>query len=134
MEEVTKFICSVRLEEDILNGIVSVDMADELLIQCTNGTQARMADPRNRYVHQEMIPEMLVNVFPNPAGESVSVRTSVSDGILTLSDIFGRMVIHETFHFDSDIDLSGISNGIYTLKIENVIDKKIKISKLIINN
>ncbi len=57
-------------------------------------------------------------IFPNPAHDVITINCSITKGILFLTDINGKEL--KKLNFDSnkfDVDLNGLSKGIYFLKI-----------------
>jgi len=79
-----------------------------------------------------------INIYPNPAQEELFIRITNStsgEGILIITDISGKVVKQELLNLSHkysliDLDVTGLSKGIYTIKITSngvkFIDKFIK--------
>jgi PKD repeat protein len=59
-----------------------------------------------------------VSIYPNPAQEKVWITAPVT-GILSLTDLTGKTILKTVFVNQKEINLKGISKGIYLLSIEN---------------
>ena len=55
-------------------------------------------------------------VYPNPAGEMLSIESKVDIGKIEIYDYLGKKV-YEELNPKKDIDISGFSNGVYILKL-----------------
>ncbi len=67
--------------------------------------------------------EQAVHIYPNPAADIITLTMNPGlQGIITfhLFDQQGRLVLHEQLHDrQSEIDLSGLSSGVYIYKLSN---------------
>jgi hypothetical protein len=86
-----------------------------------------------------LISQGSINIYPNPAADKVYVKVPDElDGITEISiiDLRGRILVLQNypslFGRISEIELSGISNGIYILKLTT--GKKTENRKLVVNN
>jgi len=72
--------------------------------------------------------ETNMNVFPNPTNDKATVlieKLTITSGIIELYNITGALVKLEKFYVSSgnaqiEIDLTDLSSGIYTLKVNNI--------------
>lgn len=72
-----------------------------------------------------------LSFYPNPASDFVTIQTSISDKyIITITDILGRQILSKENTHNEPIDISGISNGLYNLRLNSI--NKILTGKLII--
>lgn len=98
------------------------------------GTPIRVliADPENCTTDIGDIPTMEASIYPNPADYLVTVRVP-HDGTtqIILYDIAGRVVLNKTFEFSTQINVSGLENGMYLVNILN--KKGMKRTKLQLN-
>lgn len=75
---------------------------------------------------EETIPDAKVNVYPNPADDVLNlsfVSNNSSDLVISITDISGKLLYNELANISSgsnnlQIDVSGLSKGIYILKLE----------------
>ena len=66
--------------------------------------------------------------FPNPTNDKATVlieKLNITSGIIELYNITGALVKSEKFYVSSgnaqiEIDLTDLSSGIYTLKVNNI--------------
>jgi hypothetical protein len=80
----------------------------------------------------------LFNVYPNPANSKVVITNKTNKNAQTdieMMDISGKVVLKQSFLFRSDkneltLNISQLSNGVYTLKIKTS-DDKIQLVKLV---
>jgi hypothetical protein len=69
-----------------------------------------------------VISENKLKVFPNPAGDEISLDLpeSVTNGNLTISDINGKEVLElASYHADEKIDVSALTAGVYFIRIKS---------------
>jgi hypothetical protein len=71
-------------------------------------------------------------IFPNPTNGEINVINIPLNSTIEIFDIYGKMVIEHKVISSDMINLSGLSNGIYTLRIKE--NNKISISEKIILN
>lgn len=79
----------------------------------------------------ELFPEQLVKVYPNPANDFIVVQ-SESTVQIELYNINGQQVIDTRLGINERIDISELTSGIYMLKIENLKDKSVVLRKIMI--
>ncbi|MCE3294603.1 MAG: hypothetical protein K0R65_317 [Crocinitomicaceae bacterium] len=72
------------------------------------------------------------SVHPNPANSTVKMTTGTKDNTLRILDLNGKEIAKTAFDFNTTVDISGISNGVYSLVLEN--KKGISIEKLVIQH
>lgn len=65
-----------------------------------------------------------LRIFPNPAHQTITINGVKAGDALILSDMNGH-TIFESDRIIGDIDISGIQNGIYFLRIENGDDMRV---------
>ncbi|MDD4993598.1 MAG: T9SS type A sorting domain-containing protein [Paludibacter sp.] len=67
-----------------------------------------------------------ITIYPNPATNSVSIKAqSGINGEITISDLSGKQVLSVKAQ-DTKIDISGLSKGVYLVRINNQMLKLIK--------
>jgi hypothetical protein len=76
-----------------------------------------------------------VDAYPNPAGESVTVRTygeRSGEGVITITDLSGRVIFTSIAMNDkTTINIHGLAKGMYLIRFEdNSHSKTIKLNKL----
>jgi hypothetical protein len=79
-----------------------------------------------------------INIYPNPASDHFTITGNLperSSLTITISDLNGRIVYQQnmeylTGSFETGIDVSDLSNGLYIVKVEN--GEKSASNKLII--
>ncbi len=59
-----------------------------------------------------------ITIFPNPAQEAVWIEAPMT-GTISLTDITGKKIFQTTFSNHKEINLKGVSKGIYILSIKN---------------
>ena len=70
----------------------------------------------------------LINIYPNPAKEKITVQTESKkdiDAVLSICDLAGRILIQKDIQFhgglnSQTIDLSGIAKGLYFLTLRTI--------------
>jgi len=85
----------------------------------------------------DYINNIIVNLVPNPANNFVELEKNNNETdkyLLSINDIQGREVLTKNIQFDNkyNIDLTGFTNGLYFLKLQN--DKEITLSKIIVQH
>jgi len=81
-----------------------------------------------------------IRVYPNPANQQVSIALNdkvVKSGILKIRDLTGKEVykiVIEENQQRFDLNVEHIDNGVYLISIENGINSKHPIRKLVINH
>jgi len=84
-------------------------------------------------VDQLTIDNGQLTVFPNPASEELFINSySLLVNAISIEDVLGRTVLRITDNTDqiSNLDVSNLSNGIYTLRV--VTDKTILSKQFVI--
>jgi Secretion system C-terminal sorting domain/SprB repeat len=71
-------------------------------------------------------------VYPNPSAGIVYVTSNDDNNLITIFDLMGKEIynVRATAH-ETKIDLQGITNGVYFLRIGN--ENKFKIMKIVLN-
>ena len=76
----------------------------------------------------------LVSVYPNPASNVLYIKgIKANDCTVNVMDMMGKTVIRQSVKENEGIDVSGISNGIYLLRIISSSNTLLYTSKVIIN-
>ena len=76
----------------------------------------------------------LVSVYPNPASNVLYIKgIKANDCTVNVMDMMGKTVISQSVKENEGIDVSGISNGIYLLRIISSSNTLLYTSKVIIN-
>ena len=91
-----------------------------------------ICDSLINYVSTSMFDENNIVVYPNPVNDIVNIRTNIENGYIALYDYLGQIIVDKKLYFDSEIDLSIITKGIYLIKIRNLKTSESWIKKLII--
>jgi hypothetical protein len=72
-----------------------------------------------------------VSVYPNPANDLINIKSTLSEGNITIFDMTGKLLINQQFSGAmNSINTSELKNGIYNLTISN--GEKTSSEKLII--
>lgn len=96
-------------------------------LKSTNGCGAQTYDELG-------IPEQKALVFsmePNPASESVWIRSGYSDCGLILRNALGEAIWTGKHSLESEIRITGLSSGVYFVELENANERGVQ--KLIVN-
>lgn len=59
------------------------------------------------------------SVFPNPANGSLKVTVGTKENTIRILDLNGKELVKTSFDHATTIDISNISNGVYSLVLEN---------------
>jgi PKD repeat protein len=107
-------------------GCTSTEILSIVVSECTGITNASLE-------------KLQFEVYPNPATNQLTIKSSIIGNAnvqLEVIDASGKVVIQQTAHFKKDkheqqINISGIANGIYILKLntEDGTSQQIKIVK-----
>jgi hypothetical protein len=73
-----------------------------------------------------------LNIYPNPAREVLNLQLKPGKYQLSLSDLSGRMVFSEFTSGNTTINLKNYGKGIYFLKINNDVNNRILVRKIVI--
>jgi hypothetical protein len=65
-----------------------------------------------------------ISVYPNPATTTINVEGST--GVVYLYNLAGNMVLTQDLSQDNSINVSGLTHGIYLLKVDGKIIKVVK--------
>ena len=82
----------------------------------------------NQTTSAHIIPNISVDVYPNPTLETITISTSVNNSEFVVSDINGKVLSNERFSKTSQFNFSEYPSGVYFIKVisgENVVSKKI---------
>ena len=132
VNEVNKFICTIHSEIDALEGRIDLGTLSDNLKQCNHSDQLRLTSSINNSSLSITGEETMISIFPNPINDIASIRTNIENAHIILFDNVGRSIIDEKIHYESDIDLSSFSRGIYIMKIENINTSEYWFKKLIV--
>ncbi len=121
-----------------LNGlhgrISAIGFAGSYTLVClSENTGAFFFDLNQVGVDQLTIDNGQLTVFPNPASEELFINSySLLVNAISIEDVLGRTVLRITDNTDqiSNLDVSNLSNGIYTLRV--VTDKTILSKQFVI--
>ena len=73
----------------------------------------------------------MIAVYPNPATDYVAVETDFDNVVITIQDAQGKVVYAKrSLNGTNRIDVSGMSEGVYFMLIENNSGELLKTSKL----
>ncbi len=71
-----------------------------------------------------------ITISPNPASDIINISSSEVIQTLSLYDIMGRVVSHSSYNSkDVTLPIAMLSSGIYILKINNTLTRKIEVIK-----
>jgi len=75
-----------------------------------------------------------MQIYPNPANDIINISGFRGKGMISISDISGKMLLNQEMNFngsDNSISVGGLSDGVYLLQIRT--DNEIHTSKIIIS-
>lgn len=111
----------------------------EISIETYNGSSNQITQgfhqPENGIVSvDELVGNFTFNAYPNPFNSNVFIQTDSKQFNLTIFDVVGNQIIHQSF-VSSDfisMDLSDLSPGIYLFQFsqESEVVQTIKVQKL----
>ena len=82
----------------------------------------------NQTTSVHILPNISVNVYPNPTLETITISTSINNSEFVVSDINGKVLSNERFSKTSQFNFSEYPSGVYFIKViseDNVVTKKI---------
>jgi hypothetical protein len=82
----------------------------------------------NPVTSAHILPNISVDVYPNPTLETITISTSINNSEFVVSDINGKVLSKERFSKNSQFNFSEYPSGVYFVKVisgENVVSKKI---------
>jgi hypothetical protein len=82
----------------------------------------------NQVTSAHILPNISVDVYPNPTLETITISTSINNSEFVVSDINGKVLSKERFSKTSQFNFSEYPSGVYFIKVisgENVVSKKI---------
>jgi hypothetical protein len=82
----------------------------------------------NPVTSAHILPNISVDVYPNPTLETITISTSMNNSEFVVSDINGKVLSKERFSKTSQFNFSEYPSGVYFVKVisgENVVSKKI---------
>ena len=82
----------------------------------------------NQTTSAHILPNISVDVYPNPTLEAITISTSINNSEFVVSDINGKVLSKERFSKTSQFNFSGYPSGVYFVKVisgDNVVSKKI---------
>ncbi|MFM2285582.1 MAG: hypothetical protein RLZZ543_1079 [Bacteroidota bacterium] len=69
--------------------------------------------------------EASLSVYPNPADQLLSIRSSVANGRVSLMDATGRIVKEQTIQASTNMNVSDLSAGVYMLRVASENSSKV---------
>jgi hypothetical protein len=75
-----------------------------------------------------ILPNISVDVYPNPTLETITISTSINNSEFVVSDINGKVLSKERFSKNSQFNFSEYPSGVYFVKViygDNAVSKKI---------
>ena len=82
----------------------------------------------NQTTSAHILPNISVDVYPNPTLETITISTSINNSEFVVSDINGKVLSKERFSKTSQFNFSEYPSGVYFVKVasgDNVVSKKI---------
>ena len=58
-----------------------------------------------------------LDIYPNPAYESLNIKSNINSGIIEISDATGRVVLIQDISASSKINIENLVNGVYFIKV-----------------
>jgi hypothetical protein len=106
------------------------DYTDQTWYYTTSNVMVRMNfDPSIASIEETQ--GLSVSVYPNPANDLINIKSTLSEGNITIFDMTGKLLINQQFSGAmNSINTSELKNGIYNLTISN--GEKTSSEKLII--
>lgn len=92
----------------------------------TNCNDILMSVPEENFTSQE------INIFPNPANESVQFSSNLNSFIVEVYDLTGKLLINETIS-GQPLSVVNLSNGVYILKFRSANGDYFSSKKLVIS-
>ena len=132
LNEVNNFICTINIENDALEGSIDPGTIAERKKECNKNYEFRLTAPTKIVPLSNLVQETSISIFPNPISDIANIRTNIENARIILFDNVGRSIKDEKINYDSDIDLSSYSRGIYILKIENLKTSESYVKKLVV--
>ncbi len=110
------------------NHILAMSSTDLAVPICTAGNSNGCAVTG---VQQITLNNVEINIFPNPTSDQFFIETNATDKLnADLYDVNGRHVFSKSVSDKSNINVTTLENGIYTMTIktaDNIINKKLVI-------
>ena len=122
----------IHSEIDALEGRIDLGTLADNLKQCNHSGQLRLTSSLSNSSLSINEEATMISIFPNPINDIASIRTNIENARIILFDNLGRSIKDEKINYDSDIDLSSFSRGIYIMKIENINTSEYWFKKLIV--
>ena len=63
-----------------------------------------------------------LNVYPNPTSDIINIKTGKTFEFVRITDLLGNLI--SSIPFREQIDVSGLSSGIYTLTLVDALGKR----------
>ncbi len=128
--ELDRFLCRVNLESQIVDKSIDFGTIQELQSDC-DGTLSLRKSNHIKSSQTDFL-ETNISIFPNPAFNYCDIKTNIESVNLNLFDAFGRNVYSQKMSFETQLDLSMFSKGIYYLSLEDNATKIIYNKKVVI--
>ena len=130
---VNLFICQVNLEILVLNGSVLSEDVEAYLSDC-GGSTARVRN--NSSVLEQLNPpkqELEVEVYNISESGFVEIKTNAENGHLVMLNSIGEVVYETDLIYETTIDVSSLSTGIYFINTSNTVNGERMVNKVVIN-
>jgi hypothetical protein len=68
---------------------------------------------------QQLSENTIINIYPNPANNTLNIKGITEKTVLRMYDIVGELVIEKEVENNTVINISSLTEGVYTLLMEN---------------
>jgi hypothetical protein len=127
--EANRFHCLILIEKNVEQGITALDEIEEAINQCSDGSSNRTISPINTInspqkenfpVENNLIKENEATLYPNPAGNEITVDGfNNSINVIEIKDVLGQTIMKETFEGAMNLLIESLSPGVYFYQIRN---------------
>lgn len=77
-----------------------------------------LKNPNSTFIDEKQL--VGVNIFPNPATDYITIELLSNNQVsVQLSDIFGKVIMQESFHNTTQLNMSSYASGIYYLTLRS---------------
>lgn len=128
-----KFICDVSMEMAVLDGSIPLENIEQEISTCNQGSSERMREPVEE-PNSKLVTESNVDskVWTNYQTQMLEVNTSIESGRILLINPLGEVVFQGELNYETSIDYTNLSKGVYLLKIENLKGDQMKCEKVML--
>ena len=77
-------------------------------------------------IDNTMQPNMLINIYPNPATDYISIETKETGVTAFIYSMHGQLLIQKTLGQTNQIDVSKLATGVYALKLVTAKNESVK--------